>query len=85
MSVSVMIAVSVVVLGLTGRWAALSVSGRPRFQACGYRLVRQNRHPAVVISNGFGIGVLGGISLVIFLMDLAVRSLIDAILAIFGA
>jgi len=28
---------------------------------------------------------VGGISLVIFLMDLAVRSLIDAILAIFGA
>ena len=65
MSVSAMIAVSVVVLGLTGRWAATSVSGRPRFQACGYRLVRPNRHPAVVIGNGFGIGVLSGLSLVI--------------------
>ncbi len=63
MSASVMIAVCVVVLGLTGRWAATAVSGRPRFQACGYRLVRPSRHPAVVIGNGFGIGVLGGLSL----------------------
>ena len=70
MSVSVMIAVAVGVLGLTGRWAATSVSGRPRFQACGYRLVRPSRHPAVVIGNGFGIGVLGGLSLVMLAVAL---------------
>jgi hypothetical protein len=59
-----MVALSVIIIALTARWAATSVTARVRFQPCGYRIVRPNRNPAVVIGNGFGIGVLGGLSVV---------------------
>ena len=70
MSVPVMVALSVITIALTARWAATSVTARPRFQPCGYRLVRPNQTPVIVIGNGFGIGVLGGISTVMLAIAL---------------
>ncbi len=65
MSVPVMFALGLITITLTARWAATTITGRPRFQSCGYRLVRPRRNPAVTIGNGFGIGVLGGLSFVL--------------------
>ncbi len=70
MSLPVLFALGLITIAVTARWATVSVTGRARFQPCGYRIVRPSRNPAVVIGNGFGIGVLSGLSCVMLAIAL---------------
>jgi hypothetical protein len=71
MPVSVLVGLSTTIIVLSVLWSRLFVSNRVRYQPCGYRMVRPNRNPAVVIGNGFGIGLLVGLGLVLLVVALA--------------
>ena len=51
-------------------WSLHSVSRKPRYHACGYRMVRPSQSAAIVVTNGFGVGLFGGVG--ILMIGLAV-------------
>jgi|GEM_PF-5467764 len=51
-------------------WSLHSLSHKPRYHACGYRMIRPARSPAIVVTNGFGVGLFGGVG--ILMLGLAV-------------
>lgn len=67
----VLVALSATVIVMSILWSRAFVSGRVRYQPCGYRMVRPRRSPVVAIGNGFGIGLLGGLGLVLLIAALA--------------
>ncbi len=66
MPVFAMLALSGIGVLLTAFWARNSVSGKVRYQPCGYRMIRPRRMQAVALTNALGIAAFGGLSVMLF-------------------
>ncbi|MCX7380402.1 MAG: hypothetical protein NT133_03070 [Alphaproteobacteria bacterium] len=71
MQVSVLVGLSVALIAMSVFWSFAFTANRVRYQSCGYRMIRATRSPATVIGNGFGVGALGGLGMVLLVMALA--------------
>lgn len=58
------VGLSAIIMLATLAWGFHTLSSRPRYRPCGYRMVRPNRAPVVVVSNGFGVGLFSGLGFV---------------------
>ena len=59
-----LIMLSTVAVITSAVWASTAMSGRVRYQSCGYRMIR-HRKPAATLTPAFGIGVTGGLGIVL--------------------
>ena len=70
MPIPMLTALAAVFVVATALWVRRAAAPRVRYHACGYRMIRPRRSHAIVISNGFGAGMLAGLGSVLLAVAL---------------
>ena len=64
MPLSILILLSAITVITSAVRASTAMSGRVKYQPCGYRMIR-HKSPSGALVNAFGVGAFGGLSIVL--------------------